>query len=38
MQRAGLHQHSPNLERLQQLAQGSDFAIRAGGVSRLGDP
>ena len=37
MQRVGLQQHPLELHRLQQLAQGLDFAAGIGGVGGLGD-
>ena len=37
MQRVGLHQHPLELHRLQQLAQGLDFAAGIGGLGGLGD-
>jgi len=37
MQRVGLHQDPLELHRLQQLAQGLDFATGVGGIGGLGD-
>ena len=37
MQRVGLHQDPVKLHRLQQLAQGLDFAAGVSGIGRLGD-